>query len=402
MTHHGFGRGLAGATGLVALVAFMACSDSDPVAVASGGAAGTSFGGAAGSSAGGTAGDSSSAGGGASSGIVAVPAKVETVKMEGDFDDPAIWVHPKDPTKSLILAANKLEANGGIYVFDLTGALVQSLPDMQPNNVDLRHGFDLGGEKFALVTSGDRRNRTFAVHKVAEDGTVSSARADAGIAMEEEPYGSCMYLSKKTGKLYGFVDSKSGRVWQYELTDAGDGTVSGTVVRELKVDTQPEGCVADDELGRFYLGEEKKGIWRFDAEPGGSKEPVLVDQIGSGGNIVTADVEGLTIYRGADGKGYLILSSQGENSYLLYERTGDNRFVGRFRIDGGAIDGTRETDGIDVISTGLGDAFPSGVFIAHDDFNEGFTKNLKLVDWRDIAKSFDPPLLVVTGETRRP
>src|SRR5687767_10517781 len=43
----------------------------------------------------------------------------------GDVDDPAIWVHPTDSGKSLVVAALK---DGGLRVYDLSGQRVQMLP----------------------------------------------------------------------------------------------------------------------------------------------------------------------------------------------------------------------------------------------------------------------------------
>src|SRR5262245_14985825 len=47
-----------------------------------------------------------------------VPAGV----LQGDSDDPAIWVHPTNPEHSLVIATLK---NGGLAVFDLGGQLRQ-------------------------------------------------------------------------------------------------------------------------------------------------------------------------------------------------------------------------------------------------------------------------------------
>lgn len=72
------------------------------------------------------------------------------------------------------------------------------------------------------------------------------------------------------------------------------------------------------------------------------------------GDHLTADIEGLTIYYAPNGKGYLMASSQGNNSYAMYERQGENRYVANFEItDGEKIDGTSDTDGIDVLGFGL-------------------------------------------------
>jgi 3-phytase len=145
--------------------------------------------------------------------------------------------------------------------------------------------------------------------------------------------------------------------------------------------------VADDELGRLYVGEEEHGIWRYGAEPGDGDARTLVDTTGSGGHLV-ADVEGLTIAYGQGEEGHLVASSQGDNSYVVYERGGENAYVGRFQIrEGDGIDGTEETDGIDVTTADLGAAFTDGLFVAQDGDNDGGNQNYKLVPWSAVIGS---------------
>src|SRR5437016_2083880 len=83
--------------------------------------------------------------------------------------------------------------------------------------------------------------------------------------------------------------------------------------------------VADDELGFFCVAEEKAGIWRFGAEPDAGETGQLVARVGENG--LTADDEGLTIYYAAQGRGYLIASSQGNSTYTVFERAGGNRHL---------------------------------------------------------------------------
>ena len=85
----------------------------------------------------------------------------------------------------------------------------------------------------------------------------------------------------------------------------------------IEVGSQVEGCVADNDLGRLYLGEEDVGIWRYGAEPDSGSSRTLVARVGENG--LEADVEGLTIYYGSGSKGYLIASSQGNDSFKVYE-----------------------------------------------------------------------------------
>jgi 3-phytase len=191
-----------------------------------------------------------------------------------------------------------------------------------------------------------------------------------------------MYHSRKTGKFYYFVNSKAGVAEQWELFDAG-GRVDARKVRELAVGSQTEGCVADDELGRFYIGEEAVGIWRYGAEPSDGAARTQVDTTSDHGHL-TSNVEGLALVYGTGEEGYLIASSQGSSSYVLYQR-GDNAYVGAFTIAAqGSIDAVSDTDGIDATAANLGPAFPHGVFVAQDGKNEGANQNFKLVPWQAI------------------
>jgi 3-phytase len=192
-------------------------------------------------------------------------------------------------------------------------------------------------------------------------------------------YGSCMYHSRKTGKFYYFVNNKAGIVEQWELFDNGSGRVDAKRVRSFGVGSQTEGCVADDELGHFYIGEENVGIWKYGAEPTAGATRTQVDKTGAGGHLVS-NVEGLTIAYGKNGGGYLIASSQGNSTYAVYLRAGNNEYVKSFRIvDGNGVDGVAETDGVDVTTGNLGPAFPRGVFVAQDGHNDNGNQNFKLV-----------------------
>ncbi|HXG67030.1 MAG TPA: phytase [Blastocatellia bacterium] len=310
--------------------------------------------------------------------MATVVATVETqpVPNSGDAaDDPAIWVHPKDPSQSTIIGTNK---QGGIAVYDLAGIKLQYLADGQMNNVDLRDGFPLGGEKVTLVTASNRSNNSIAVYRV-NPATRLLENVAARTITTGPIYGVCMYRSARTGKFYSFTTGKTGDVEQWELFDNGSGKVDAKKVRQFKAKSQVEGCVADDELGHFYVGEEAVGIWKVSAEPDGAAELTLIDKAGAGGHLV-ADVEGLTIAYGKDGSGYLIASSQGNNSFIVYRREGDNQFVKAFRIASeGGMDGVEDTDGIDITTANLGPAFPEGVFVVQDGINDKGNQNFKLV-----------------------
>lgn len=341
--------------------------------------------------------------------VVRVTATVETqpVRHGGDSaDDPAIWVHPTDPAKSVVIGDDK---NGGLLVYALDGTQLQEIDGGKHlNNVDVRYGFPLAGkfadgaahEKVDLAGVGNETDRSISFYKMnPSTRRLEPAGAIGGLGLT--PYGSCLYRSSKTGKFHYFVNAKSGVTQQWELHDDGKGGVAGSKVREFKVGSIVEGCVADDELGDFYIAEENVGIWKYGAEPDQGDRRVPVDSTGAGGH-VKADIEGLAIYCASDRTGYLLASSQGNSRFVIYERQAKNRYVGTFEIVDGTVDGCSSTDGIEVMSAPLGPAFPKGLFVAQDDHNPGANQNYKLVPWESIAEKFTPPLRIDTGWNPRP
>ncbi len=337
--------------------------------------------------------------------VVRVTATVETdpVRHAGDAaDDPAIWIHPADPSLSIVLGDDK---EGGVCLYGLDGRLLQEIDGGKNlNNVDLRYGFPLAGafadgiphERVDLVGVGNETDESLSFYKMNPvRRRLEPAGTIRGLGLV--PYGSCMYRSAKTGRFHYFVNAKSGVIQQWELKEDGKGGVGGTLVRKLKRASIVEGCVADDELGRLYVGEESAGIWKFGAEPGDGLEGVLIDKTGRGGHLAV-DVEGLAIYAAPDRTGYLIASSQGNNRFVIYTREGGNAYVGTFEIVDGRIDGCSDTDGIEVVGAALGPAFPKGLFVAQDGSNPGGHQNFKLVPWESIAEKFSPPLKVRDGD----
>jgi len=325
-----------------------------------------------------------------------VLATVETVPAptSGDAaDDMVVWVHPTNRSLSTVIGTDK---DAGLLVYDLAGNVLQFLPDGRLNNVDLRRNFPLGGSQVALVTSAERNGNALAIYAVDPSTRLLHGVAARTIVVGVDVYGCCMYRSSLTGETYFFVTSENGEVWQWRLFDDGTGKVDAALVRAFDVGGQAEGCVADDEKGNFYVSEEDAGIWRYGAEPGSGSARILVDHTGTGGNL-TADVEGLAIYYASGGAGYLLASSQGNSTYAVYERRPPHAFRLSFQIADNltlGIDGTSDTDGIDVMNLSLGSGFPGGVFAVQDGSNPGANQNFKLVPWPAIASLASPPLIV--------
>ena len=291
-------------------------------------------------------------------------------------DDPAIWVHPTDSSKSLILGTDK---KVGLHAYDLSGKEVQFLKLPDPNNVDLRQGISIGSLSGDFAVTSNRGNNTFSILRVTENGAEDLVQLPA---VTPEPYGICMAggaqplvaITHKTGELDIYAIDYDGT---FKADRIGTDHVPGV---------QMEGCVFDEANGVLYVGYEEVGIFRFDL--GLIDRPVApstIDVMGSDTRLI-ADIEGLTIYKTGEKSGYLIASVQGDNSYQVYDRE-SGRPALRFRITNGpAADGAEETDGLDVSSAPLGAAYPKGLLVVQDGFNRGDQgrQNFKLVDWRKV------------------
>ncbi|UKK83137.1 phytase [Sphingopyxis sp. BSN-002] len=317
---------------------------------------------------------------------------VETTPVEtgGDAaDDPAIWINPADPAQSVVIGTQK---QSGLYVYDLEGKVLQFLPDGRMNNVDLRNGFRLGGRDVTLVTASNRTTKGISIYAL-DPATrkltdVADGLQDTGL---KDPYGLCMYRSAKTKKTYVFVNQTDGKMRQWELVATPAGKVRAKLMRDLPFATQVEGCVADDETGMLYTGEEDVGIWREGAEPRGGPARTMLAKV-TDNPALKDDMEGIGLFAMDGGKGYLVVSSQGNDSYAVFRREGDNAYVGSFRIGAdmaAGIDGVSETDGLDVSSMAAGPNFPHGLMVAQDGRNVSPPEhqNFKLVPWERVAKA---------------
>ena len=315
-------------------------------------------------------------------------------------DDPAVWVDESDPEASLIVATNKLR---GLVVYGLDGAVVSTNDVGRVNNVDLRDGVDVGGEETIVVAATNRTTWTIDVLALDPDSGDLTPLLDDPISpdFDEDPYGLCLYRSAASGDLFVFANDQGGAVEQWRL-DPGDTGLTGTRVRSWAVGSQTEGCVADDANGWLFIGEEEVGIWRYRAEPGlSTAERVAVDRVGVGeraGGRLASHVEGLSIYAppgGGPDDGFLVASSQGNHTFVVYDRAPPHAYRGTFRVgEAGALDGVEDTDGLHVVSAPLGPRYPMGLLVVQDGVNlapDGAeaNQNFKLVSWRDVLDALD-------------
>ncbi|KAF6819631.1 3-phytase [Colletotrichum musicola] len=299
----------------------------------------------------------------------------ETDQNGADGDDPAIWISPESADKSRIITTTKSTEGAGLGVFDLTGKLLQTIYAAEPNNVDMIYGFRAGNRTVDLAFAACRGDDTLCLFEMTSNGTLQTI--PGGIQPVEPDYtvyGSCVYRSPKTGKQYLFVNEKSARYLQYELTASCNGTLQTTLVRDFTGGDggQVEGCVTDEENGWLFLGEEPSALWRYDAEPESREPGFRVAYVGDGKT--HADVEGVTlVYGPAPDKGYVIVSNQGVSAYNVYRRAAPHEYVTTFTIAksaDGQVDAVSNTDGVTAVGNNLGRDFPHGLLVVHDDANQ--------------------------------
>jgi 3-phytase len=319
-----------------------------------------------------------------------VTALVETeavsAQTEDDAaDDPSIWHNAANPEKSLIIGSNKKK---GIDVYSLDGSLVANYEVGKINNVDVRN--DVQFQDTALHIVGGSNRTTNAMDFWSVD-PASGALNWLGSIPSEMPdvYGFCLYKNPETNEGFAAMNSKTGEIGIWKLGFNGKN-IAATRVNTYQLQGQVEGMVADDALNTLYVGLEDGGIYRFNQIPNGPAKGLLIKGSTEENSNIKYDIEGLAIYRTEEQSGYLIASSQGNNSYAVFERSGDNSYLGSFVITAGIFDGVEETDGIEATHIPLGPDFPKGAFICQDGYNyDGETKvsqNFKVVDWREIEQ----------------
>ncbi|MEL6477965.1 MAG: phytase [Pseudomonadota bacterium] len=337
-----------------------------------------------------------------------------------DSDDAAIWYDNTNPAYSMIVTTHK---NGGLRVYDLEGEELQRIePEgIRYNNVDVLYDVGPNRVKFDLAIASDRENDTLAIFKINrqtgefEDVTAPSIPdsifgIDDG---EQTAYGLAAYQSPVDGEAYVFVTQADGsQIAQLRLVqERGQFTYETVRMLDLPVaegddpaDYQSEGIVIDRETGIGYVAvEEELGLLAFEAELGGSDDFEIIAPIDA--DFFEPDLEGVAIHYGEEGEGLIVVSSQGDSTYAVFDRI-SYEFQGSFAIRGdhAEIDGVEETDGIEILSTGL-PGFESGILITHDGSNDpeavfqdpedgelqNFNTNFKFSDLGDVLEIFDQP-----------
>lgn len=331
---------------------------------------------------------------------ISVTAKISTGAVKGDADDPAIWIHPTTPAKSVVIGTDK-ETSGGLYVWDMTGKQIQYVALGRPNNVDVRYGMKVGGQLIDIAVTNSRSNpKQIKVYKINPvDGTLTDITTNSGILTPEldDPYGVCLYQRPSDGAMFVIESTQSGaksNLHQYRLEDDGNGKVKGTYVRTFgnnMIRRYVEGLVADDELGYVYASDETYAIRKFYADPArGNDDQIIAFGFGDG---ITGDREGLAIYKCPNGLGYLLASNQSGTDVKVYRREGDDGDPHQHTLlTTIKTNGSSSTDGLDVTNRPAAGSFSKGFLVTH----HAPGKQFKLYSWEEIAQNY---LSICTGTT---
>ncbi|NMZ95447.1 phytase [Pseudomonas panacis] len=318
---------------------------------------------------------------------VAALRQSDPVGRQGDAaDDPAIWIHPQTPANSRVLGTNKKQ---GLLAYDLDGKLLQELAVGRLNNVDVRPNFKLGAQTVDLAVASNRDHNSLSLFSIDRQSGELREAGEVPTPLKEI-YGICLF-QPASGEIYAIANGKDGTFLQYRLS-APDGRVHGELVRQFKVDSQPEGCVADDQRQRLFIGEEDVGVWAVDAR---ADQPATLTSVIKVGAQLHADVEGLALYQ-SDKHDYLVISSQGNDSYLVVDAEPPFAVHGGFRVGLNAaagIDGASETDGLEVTAINLGGPWSQGMLVVQDGRKRmpEQTQNFKFVPWAEVTRALKLP-----------
>jgi len=329
-------------------------------------------GGEGGSSGQATAGDAGSAG------VETLAPALVTEPVSGDPDDPAIWIHPTDPTQSLVLGTDKA---GVLYAFDLDGDVVTSVSNegfLRLNGVDIEYGLLLDGREMDIAVVTDRDAGMLYTFTLPDLEQVDGGGVPAFEGTDEQrAMGVALYKRPADGAVFAIVTRKAGPpggyLWQYALTDDGSGQVQFEKVREFGdfsgVDEdglgEIEAVVVDDELGYVYYSDELYGIRKYPVDPDAPDADQELAVLGQDG--FKRDREGLSIYRVDAETGYIIASDQQADTFRIFTREGTQDDPHEHELLKVVALQTSESDGSEVTQVDLGGEFSSGLFVAMSD-----------------------------------
>ena len=343
------------------------------------------------------------------------------IETRGDAaDDPAFWLNKKFPALSIVFGTDK---RAGIYAYNLRGDKITFSPVGQINNIDIRTlNLDFKNNNiktkkdYSFLVGTNRSLNTvdlwIFIDEEINDSMMSElsntknnfqipVKPNFRVKSESNIYGTCAGVHPKYGFVVFVTEDRGPNVEVYYLD--GNGL---NLLKTFSNGGESEGCVFDDENSTLFISEENvRGnlkAYKFDKNFDFVGKPFLID---SRRGQIFGDPEGVSIYKTDKNDGYIILSSQGDGKFNIYNRQAPYGFISSFKIIGnGSIDGVSDTDGIETLNYNLKckdnknqldfcDDFPLGVMIVQDGYNytgeNKVNQNFKLVSFEQILDNLD-------------
>lgn len=309
-----------------------------------------------------------------------------TSLVKYDSDDPAIWINRDDISKSLILGTDK-DSDGAIYAFNLEGKEDSSKRInniKRPNNIDIAYDIRLGDSLIDIAVFTEREKQQIRVFQIPDMIAVDNGGLPV---FEDSEYRAVMgvALYKPTDStIQVIVSRKADSLWQdnylYQYDLISDGISFKTSLnRKFGMFNGKEGEIeaiaVDQELGFIYYSDELYGIRKYYADPRMGNEQLAV----FGLDDFKEDREGISIYKTGDNTGYLLISNQQANEFLVYPREGslqnqhDHKLIARIPVS------TNESDGSEVSNVNFGSPFEEGLFVAMSD-----NKTFQIYSWSQL------------------
>ncbi|GAB2632420.1 phytase [Belliella aquatica] len=312
-----------------------------------------------------------------------------TDTLKHDSDDPAIWINPTDPSKSLIIGTDK-DIDGALYVFNLEGKTIDSLVVRnlkRPNNVDVGYGFQVGDQKVDFAVTGERFTSKLRFYSLPDMKEIVEGGIEIYLGETGEEYrdlmGVAVYHNPTSGKHYVIAGRKNGPtdgtyLWQYEMISSPEGLKLELVRKfgQYSGKKEIEAIAVDHQLGYIYYSDEGVGVRKYYADPEkGNEELALFAQEG-----FTQDHEGISIYQLDEKTGYILVSDQEVNQFHVFPREGNSSNPHQHELITIIKTSSLSSDGSEVTSVPLNETFKKGLFVAMSD-----DKTFQLYRWEDLA-----------------
>lgn len=304
-------------------------------------------------------------------------------------DDPAIWYNIENPEQSVVLGTLKASnlrpvQPTGILVYDLSGKQLQFLSGGTPNNIDLRPNFPVGTKQQTLIAASHWYEEEVGLYQF-DASTRQLSLINLFPTGVKKLRGLCM--ANHQDQFYYYAVGSSGDVEQYRVVSLDEVKLEN----RWQLSSEAEGCVADDPNGWLYIAEENVGIWKLPLNPEIKSAPQLVDKIRLFGPLKKG-LEGMSILEHKQER-FLIVSVQEKSRFAVYQLP-EETYLGSFAIKSkGEVDGVSKTDGIDIMNQSLGEQFPNGLIVVHDDSNEqnpaDLNQNFKFLPRQQLIEALE-------------